>query len=195
MAIIPLPSPFRLASRLWPSPLAALALPADLAVARVLRRHPDMARRLPREGDVSILIAPHDAPLAFLLCLRKDRIRLRPVAKASVADATATIRGPLAALLALVQGSSDGDALFFSRALSIEGDTELVVALRNAVDGADLDLWRDVLAVPAPLRPVLRRLALGGDALLRRLIRDIERWHAILAALTPPSLAGEGGKG
>ncbi len=34
----------------------------------------------------------------------------------------------------MIDGSLDGDALFFSRALRVTGDTEAVVALRNALD-------------------------------------------------------------
>jgi len=45
-------------------------------------------------------------------------------------------------LLDMIDGSLDGDALFFSRALQVSGDTEAVVALRNALDdfeGSALD--------------------------------------------------------
>ena len=37
----------------------------------------------------------------------------------------------------LVEARIDGDALFFSRSLIIEGDTEAVVCLRNALDDMD----------------------------------------------------------
>ena len=42
----------------------------------------------------------------------------------------------------MIDGSLDGDALFFSRDLRVSGDTEAVVALRNALDdfeGSALD--------------------------------------------------------
>ena len=52
----------------------------------------------------------------------------------------ARIAGPLAALIGLVHGAYDGDALFFSRDLVIEGDTAAVLALRNAIDNEELDL-------------------------------------------------------
>ena len=53
------------------------------------------------------------------------------------------------ALLKLMEGRVDGDALFFSRTLNIEGDTEAVLTLRNAVDSADVRLV-DVLGGPVP---------------------------------------------
>jgi predicted lipid carrier protein YhbT len=42
----------------------------------------------------------------------------------------------------MIDGALDGDALFFSRDLRVSGDTEAVVALRNALDdfeGSALD--------------------------------------------------------
>jgi O2-independent ubiquinone biosynthesis accessory factor UbiT len=42
----------------------------------------------------------------------------------------------------MIDGSQDGDALFFTRDLRVSGDTEAVVALRNALDdfeGSALD--------------------------------------------------------
>jgi predicted lipid carrier protein YhbT len=37
----------------------------------------------------------------------------------------------------LLEGKLDGDALFFSRDLVVDGDTEAVVMLRNIIDGAE----------------------------------------------------------
>jgi predicted lipid carrier protein YhbT len=54
----------------------------------------------------------------------------------------AAIAGTFFNLLNMIDGSLDGDALFFSRDLQVSGDTEAVVALRNALDdfeGSALD--------------------------------------------------------
>jgi predicted lipid carrier protein YhbT len=54
----------------------------------------------------------------------------------------AAIAGTFFNLLDMIDGSQDGDALFFSRNLKVTGDTEAVVALRNALDdfeGSALD--------------------------------------------------------
>lgn len=48
-------------------------------------------------------------------------------------------------LAQLAQGGGDGDALFFSRDITIEGDTEAVLALRNALDDSNLDIIHDSL--------------------------------------------------
>ena len=65
---------------------------------------------------------------------------------------------PLAALLGMVHGAYDGDALFFSRDLVIEGDTAAVLALRNAMDNAELDLAAEAEAISGPLGARVRRL-------------------------------------
>ena len=68
----------------------------------------------------------------------RARLEAYPAGESVAWDAR--IAGPLAALIGLVHGAYDGDALFFSRDLVIEGDTEAVLALRNAIDNEELDL-------------------------------------------------------
>lgn len=74
------------------------------------------------------------------------------------------IRGRLAAFLAMLHGADDGDALFFSGDLAIAGDTSAVLALRNALDDAELDLTGELAALfSPPLDGWLRRaLALAA---------------------------------
>lgn len=114
----------------------------------------------------AVLIDPVDQPVAFLLSLGAEP-RLRVAAKDVAADAA--IRGPLASLMDLLEGRIDGDALFFRRTLSIEGDTALVVGLRNALDGEDIDLVADLAGIAGPFRhavPHLRREAVRLTGLL-----------------------------
>ena len=40
--------------------------------------------------------------------------------------------------MSLLDGTLDGDALFFSRIISISGRTEAVLALRNTIEDAEL---------------------------------------------------------
>ncbi len=55
--------------------------------------------------------------------------------------------------LALALRREDPDTLFFTRRLAIEGDTELGLVVKNALDAVDWD------ALPAPLAQVSARLA------------------------------------
>ena len=69
----------------------------------------------------------------------------------------AHIAGPFAALLGMLHGTMDGDALFFSRDIIIEGDTEAVLALRNALDDAEIDILGEITASLGPLGPWLEK--------------------------------------
>jgi predicted lipid carrier protein YhbT len=57
----------------------------------------------------------------------------------------------------MVDGAFDGDALFFSRSLQVEGDMEALLALRNAVDDACIDLRRIALSPLGPAADPLDR--------------------------------------
>ena len=73
----------------------------------------------------------------------------------------ARISGPLLALVGMADGSYDGDALFFSRIIVVEGDIEAVLALRNAVDDAGVDVLREGAVLLGPIGQF-------GEALLRQ---------------------------
>ena len=55
-------------------------------------------------------------------------------------------------MLGMLSGEQDGDALFFARTIVIEGDTAVVVALRNAIDSVALDLPAEIAALCGPFR-------------------------------------------
>lgn len=163
-------------------PLGGLpAQPAlDLIIGALKRRHPGIFERLADFGDAQVLIDPVDMPAALVLRFgQAPRLRLRErTAAAGADDIDATIRGRFPALLNLLEGRIDGDALFFTRDLSIEGDTELVVALRNAVDGEDIDLAADIAAALGPagrLVGPLRRLAGGAMAWAEQMHQELLR--------------------
>lgn len=135
---------------------------------RVLRtlalKHRRAFEAMAEMRPAGVLIDPVDQPVAFLLSVGPEP-RLRVAKRGAEADAPtydATIRGPLIHLMDLLEGRIDGDALFFRRTLSIEGDTALVVGLRNALDGEDIDLVADLAGIAGPFRhavPHLRREA------------------------------------
>lgn len=151
---------------------------------RVLRtlalKHRRAFEAMAEMRPAGVLIDPVDQPVAFLLSVGPEP-RLRVAKRDVEADAPAydaTIRGPLIHLMDLLEGRIDGDALFFRRTLSIEGDTALVVGLRNALDGEDIDLVADLASIAGPFRhaiPYLRREAF-------RLTDALESARALLLA-------------
>ena len=146
-------------------PVAPLTFLLSALVRSTASRRPELLERLGPHGRKRFGISVADAPLAFLLepqarrCIAARRL---PVA------VDVHIGGPLADLIELVDGDLDGDALFFSRRLTLAGDVEAALALRNALDDARLDLAAEAAAI-APVFPkvVERGLRIGFD-LIRR---------------------------
>jgi predicted lipid carrier protein YhbT len=64
----------------------------------------------------------------------------------------AIISGNSLKLIDLLEGKTDGDALFFSRELDISGDMEKVVAFRNAIENAQIDVYEDVVSFFEPAK-------------------------------------------
>lgn len=148
--------PRLLARALQPLPLLPLGLALTALSRRLSARHPGMLRRLGAYADHAVLIDPTDLPLV---------LRMEPSAGPRVTthrrgrapQAAARIAGPLSALTGMLHGRFDGDALFFSRDLVIEGDTAAVLALRNALDDAELDLAGELAALAGPFGPAVRQ--------------------------------------
>ncbi len=165
---------------LGPLPPALLQPILDIAMAIAKRRHPRLFDRL--AGLRTFLIDPVDLPFCFLLRPAPPP-SLRAVARDRQTE-TAAIRGPLLTLIQLLEGKLDGDALFFSRELVVEGDTEAVLTLRNAIDGAGIDIMDDLLSVLGPLARPAERIAGGVGALFARMDRDLGiLGRAVLAPL------------
>lgn len=120
-------------------PLAPLEIAASGILRNALGRYPGMFSRLDVHADKCFAIDPVDCPFVFLLEPRPHRPRLRALASLDGQRWDARISGVMLVLLGLLDGTYDGDALFFSRDLLIEGDTAAVLALRNAIEDAELD--------------------------------------------------------
>lgn len=180
-----------------PLPPALLQPLAALAMAAVRRRYPEVFSRLESLKDGTFLIDPVDLPFEFLLrpgarppSLTVLRGGGAPETTAETTpettpEPTAVISAPLLRLIELLEGRADGDALFFSRDIVIEGDMEAILTLRNAVDSAEIDMTEVMAAALGPFGGAARRLAGPGGALFRRISRDMELLQsAALSSLT-----------
>ncbi|MCK8465103.1 ubiquinone anaerobic biosynthesis accessory factor UbiT [Aliiroseovarius sp. CAU 1755] len=137
-------------------PLTPISLALGAFARRMATRHPSMFKRLGDYSNTRFVLDPTDLPVTLLLEPRAGHPRLRLSRKPMQGDAR--IAGPLSGLLGMVHGAYDGDALFFSRDLVIEGDTAAVLALRNAIDDAELDLAAEAGAMSGPFAPQVKRL-------------------------------------
>jgi predicted lipid carrier protein YhbT len=138
-----------------PLPLFVLQPLLGHIVTTIARRHPELIARLGDNCKKRFLIDPRTLPFFLLLQPDPDRPQLKAYNRGQDVEHDVHISGSLLTLLAMIDGQSDSDALFFNRDLSVTGDTEAVVALRNALDNMDATLADDVAACFGPLsRPV-----------------------------------------
>lgn len=158
-----------LTAALRPLPLAPLQPALDLLLRAVLRRHPRIFERLGEHAQRRFGLDPTDLPFALLLEPRPQTPRITALRRLPARGLDARIAGPIRGLVGLANGSLDGDALFFSRDLMVEGDMAAVVALRNAIEGADVDLIRDAASSLGPFGPPAEQLLRTGIGLLHLL--------------------------
>lgn len=138
-----------------PLPLLPLQLVLGGVLQRIYRRNPALFDRLGPHARARFGIRPIDLPFAFVVEAKPPRLS---VVRELPKDVDACISASLANLLALLEGRVDGDALMFSRELVIEGDVEAVLALRNAIDDAQLDLATEASSLFGPLGAPARRV-------------------------------------
>ena len=140
---------------------------------QVIRAHPGLFERLGEHVNKRFGFRPSDLPFAFLVEPGSPRISVLRTEAALEADAA--IEGPLVMLLALLEGKLDGDALFFSRDITVTGDMEAMLALRNALDDCYVDLPADLGRSAGPLTPVVRGIA--NYVREKALGRKAETWN------------------
>ncbi len=144
-----------------PTPVGALlsrlpAYPGSMLLVTALNLV--LARQLPRdvcqvlEGK-RIRIEVRDAQLNFDFIWRGQRFRA--AAPQTETETDLTLSAHAHDFVRLAQRLDDPDTLFFNRRLSMQGDTELGLVVKNALDALEL--------------PVLNRETLKPSAVLNRL--------------------------
>ena len=109
---------------------------------------PETTRGVPVWRPLTDVVETRDGPMLVLMQPQARRITIHR--RGAPPDHDAAITGRLSAFLAMLHGVEDGDALFFSGELAIAGDTSAVLALRNALDDAELDLTEELAAQSRP---------------------------------------------
>lgn len=145
---------------LAPLPLPVLQPALNRIMQHMLARYPALFARLGPHQHSRFCIDPTNLPFVFLLEPDSRAPRLRVFRRHQHVEADARISGSLLNLLDLIDGRLDGDALFFSRELIVEGNTEAIVCLRNALDDVDGNAVDDIVnALVLFRRPMQRALA------------------------------------
>ncbi len=111
----------------------------------VRRKNPDIFMRLGPSANKIFLINPTDLP--FFLILKPNHLRpsLRAYNNKTIIDHDVYISAKFITLLKLIDAQTDSDALFFNRNIKILGDSEAMVALRNALDDLDDSLAQNLI--------------------------------------------------
>ena len=141
-----LPSPLSLPLRAIPSFIHNKALVAMLN--RIF--HQDL-----EEGELDFLqdkivhITIEDAGIEYQLSLNENK--LIPGDRNQTPDLF--LKGTLHDYMLLASRREDTDALFFSRRLHMQGDTELGLYVKNFLDGMDMDSHK----IPAYLESILKK--------------------------------------
>lgn len=177
------PSSFSLPSSLQPvAGAAAGQLQVPAPVGAMLSRLPAYPGSLLLVAALNLALARHlPADVGALLLHKKMRVHVRdarltfdfawagqrfapaaPLPQSAAADLT--LSASAHDFLLLAQRQQDPDTLFFSRRLSMEGDTELGLVVKNALDAIELPVldprqWAQRLAPQQVLASLRRHLA------------------------------------
>lgn len=143
--------PFQRSHRNFPFPTFILQPILRCIVMQIANRRPEVFERLGPHTQTSFVIDPVDFPFALYLQPNPANPAFKAIRRAAVPAHEARIAGNFLTLLRLVDAGEDGDALFFSRDLTILGNTEAVVSLRNALDDVDGSIAEDVADMFGPL--------------------------------------------
>jgi len=136
---------------LAPLPLPFLQPFLRLIITRAAANRPELFARLGQQRHKTFLVDPVNMPFVFLLSPDPDNLSLRASRRTTTLQYDARIAGTFLTLLDMIDGRLDGDALFFTRDLIIEGDTEAIVVLRNALDDLDGSIVDDIAGLFGPV--------------------------------------------
>jgi len=123
----------------WRTPFKLLPTPIQLIVATKVSNY--LFKQQLIEGDLNFLedallrIQIKDLGFDWQVCVHQSQL----VFSAGGQTADTTFSGNSKEFLLLASRREDPDTLFFQRRLSIEGNTELGLQIKNLIDSIDLD--------------------------------------------------------
>jgi len=125
----------------------------------IIKKHPDIFSRLGVHTNSVFVINPSNTPFVLRLVPDSKGISLTAHRRNEGIEYDAKITGTFLTLLKMIDGGLDGDALFFTRDLKLEGNTEAIVCLRNAMDDLEGSVVDDIVDACGPFsRPLNRAL-------------------------------------
>lgn len=154
-------------------PMTLMQKASTKLFVELIATHEGLFERLGEHASKRFAFLPTDLSIAYEIV--PATAALRVIRQPCLPLADVTIKGPIVLLLALLEGQLDGDALFFARSIEISGDTEAVLALRNALDDNRIDLPSALSHMAGPLRRPVRKAA---DLIRAQLLaRERQAWN------------------
>ena len=144
-----LPEIFALGNSLWPPTPHSILL--AVAANRILARCIEPDQFLPL-ADKTVCICVTDVKLTFYIGANRHGL----VARRNCQSPDLTIAACARDFLKLALREEDPDALFFGRRLSMEGDTELGLLIKNLLDSVDPSRLLMLRWLPETLRVRIR---------------------------------------
>lgn len=110
-----------------------------------VKQHPRVISKMAKFTPCRMVLIPIDMPFCFFVEFTPDDLNINIIDNnAFSGDNLTCIKSSLELFVKMLEGNLDGDALFFSRKLSIEGDTTSIVALRNILEAESINIKDDI---------------------------------------------------
>jgi Putative lipid carrier protein len=154
-------------------PITVIERVTRIVFSKVLAEHPDLFTRLGSYREKRFAFRPTDLPIAFVV--DPSRPSLSVLRKSDDAKADCTVEATIVHLLSLLEGRCDADALFFAREITVTGDMEAMLALRNALDDSLIDLPTELGKLAGPFASLVSKAA--SDVRGRVLPQEQHRWN------------------
>ncbi|MBK7362535.1 MAG: SCP2 sterol-binding domain-containing protein [Micavibrio sp.] len=135
---------------LAPVPLPIIQPVLKHIVTSIATHRPELFARLGPHKNTVFLIDPINLPFILRLHPNPQKPSLTAHRRWGKQAGGARIAGSFLTLLNMIDGKLDGDALFFSRDLAVEGDTEAIVCLRNTLDDMEGSVIMDTAGLFGP---------------------------------------------
>lgn len=159
-------------------------------VARLVRlmyeRHPKLFAAFGELEPAVIHVVPTGMPHRFVISFGAGQTAVRLHQRGDRAQPDAIIRGRLSVLIDLLEGRSDGDAMFFTRDLEIGGATNVIVAVRNTLEREEIDMRSEIAALFGPLQRPAEMIGRWSETAMARVQANIVAMHSDLHAAEQP---------
>jgi predicted lipid carrier protein YhbT len=155
---------------------STLSRAVNVVLMRMRTRYPRLFKNLEQLPPAKVYIEPIDLSHRFILEIGQAPVLIRVVKECS-SSVDAHISGSLESLVAMLEGKVDGDTLFFSRDITITGNTAVVVALRNTLDREEINILDSIISLCGPFANSAKNVITSLDWLVGEFRTRVQQFH------------------